>query len=214
MIIAIDGPAGVGKSSVAKRIARALSLYYLNSGNFYRAITLAQIQRGKSIGDMQALIETAQQASITIENGRINLNGEDVEDKLHTDAVDAWVAQHSAIVEVRHIVNSKLREATRKIDSIIEGRDISTVVYPDAKIKIYMDASVDVRAKRRFLQGTSTKTLEEIAENIATRDKIDKNKEEGSLAVAEGALYLDTSDLTIDEVCDRVISKIQEADLI
>ena len=99
------------------------------------------------------------------------------------------------------------------MSSVIEGRDIGTVVYPDAQVKIFMDASVAVRAERRFSQGTSEKTLKEIAENIAMRDKIDRNKEEGSLSVAEDAFYLDTSDLTIDEVCDTVIRKIQKARL-
>ena len=211
MIIAIDGPAGVGKSTVARRIADKLDMYYLNSGNFYRAITLAHINSEYLPEDTVNLVKTAEGARITIEGNRIFLDGRDVEDQLHTDIVDAWVAQHSAVVKVRHIVNLKLRKATETLNSVIEGRDIATVVYPDAQIKIYMDASVQVRAERRFAQGTSEKTFQEIKENITMRDKIDKNKEEGSLSVAEGAFYLDTSDLTIDEVCDTVIRKIQEA---
>ncbi|MAG14188.1 MAG: cytidylate kinase [Spirochaetales bacterium] len=214
MIVAIDGPAGVGKSTVAKRVAETLDFYYLNSGNFYRVITLAHIRSGELLADTDKLIDIARDANIAIVNSRICLDSRDVEDGLHTDAVDEWVAQHSAVVEVRHLVNAKLREATREIDSVIEGRDIATVVYPDAEVKVYMDASVKVRARRRFLQGTSTKSLAEIADNIAMRDNIDRNKAEGSLSVAEGALYLDTSDLTIDEVCDRVIRKIQEAELV
>ena len=212
MIVAIDGPAGVGKSTVARRVADELSFYYLNSGNFYRAITLAHINSGRPLDDASSLIETANGVDISIKNNRIYLNGRDVDEDLHTDSIDAWVAQHSAVVEIRHIVNSKLRKATENLNAVIEGRDISTVVYPDAEVKVFMDASVTVRAMRRFDQGVSSKSLKEIEQNIAMRDKIDKNKEEGSLLMAADALYLNTSDLTIDEVCDRVRRKIQEAE--
>ena len=210
MIIAVDGPAGVGKSTISKMVAERLGMVYINSGNFYRAITFAHLKEGKDPKNEKSLVKTAENIELTLENGRLLLFGQDIETFLHSDDVDAWVAQHSANISIRRLVNRIIREATHTVDAVIEGRDIGTVVYPDAALKVYMDASVEVRAKRRYLQGTSGKSLEELEGNIRMRDGIDKNKVEGSLRVAEGALYLDTSYLTIEEVCERVVRKIHE----
>ena len=207
MIIAIDGPAGVGKSTIAKRVAKELGMVYINSGMFYRAITYAHLKSGKEPSDQTAVLETARNADLSLVQGRIHLRGQDIEEHLHTDGVDAFVAHHSANVEVRDIVNSAIRSITAGTNAVIEGRDIGTVVYPDASLKVYLDASPLVRAHRRFTQGISNKTVEELAQNIQMRDEIDKNKKEGSLRIAEGALYLDTSHLTIEEVCERVIKQ-------
>jgi cytidylate kinase len=211
LIVAIDGPAGVGKSTVSKLVAERLGFYYVNSGNFYRVITYAHLRAGLDPEDTRRLIETAKSLDLSLVDGRLALAGEDVEDELHTDAVDEWVAQHSAVVEVRHIVNATIRKVIRDVNAVIEGRDIATVVYPDAEIKVFMDASVEVRAERRFQQGTSGKSYNDLLENITMRDAIDRNKQEGSLKMARGALYLDTSHLTIEEVCDRVVRKIRES---
>lgn len=210
MIAAIDGPAGVGKSTISRKAASATGMYYLNSGNFYRVITLAVLEAGLDPEKDENVLEIAENADIQLQNGKITLNGREVEGELHTDKVDSWVAQHSAIVKVRHIVNRILREVIGNIDAIVEGRDISTVVFPNAEVKIYLDASVEVRAQRRFEQGISTKTLEELRSNIEMRDQIDKNKELGSLVVPDDAYYLDTSHLTIDQVCEKVVRKIQD----
>jgi cytidylate kinase len=211
MIIAIDGPAGVGKSTVSRRVAEELGIPYINSGNFYRAITYAHLQAGIDPEDERLLISTAENIQLTLVNGRITLCGNDVEDHLHNDTVDSWVAPHSAIVRIRHIVNNTIRNAISNLDAVIEGRDIGTVVYPDADIKVYMDASVEVRALRRHNQGTSGQTLDALKASISARDQIDRTKQEGSLKIAEGALYLDTSLLTIEEVCETVIRQIRES---
>lgn len=210
MIVAVDGPAGVGKSTVSKRCAEALDYLYLNSGNIYRAVTRLHLDAGRDPEDHDALLATASNASITLEDSRILADGIDITDSLHNDDVDAWVAQHSAVVPVRHIVNRLIREATRGLDVIVEGRDITTVVFPDAEVKIYLDATIDVRAQRRFDQGTSKKSLEELRQNIAMRDHIDSNKDEGSLKRAPDAVYIDTSRLTINRVCERVIKFIRD----
>ena len=118
MVIAIDGPAGVGKSSIAKKIAEKMGIFYLNSGNFYRAITLYLLGKNIDIKDEKAVIDAASQCDITVKNHHVYLNGADVEDKLHSDAVDAVVAPVSAIVEVRHIVNRQLRELAKSLDLI------------------------------------------------------------------------------------------------
>lgn len=204
MIIAIDGPAGVGKSTVAERIAQKKGCIYINSGYFYRAITFAHLTQNKDPADNAAVIETARHVSLSLENGRIHFDGKDIQDRLHSDSVDAYVAQHSANVEVRHIVNRLIRSLTADIDAVIEGRDIGTVVYPDADYKVYLDASPRVRAERRFNQGISENSIEELEKNIQMRDAIDKNKKEGSLKVADDAYYLDTSYLTIEGVCEKV----------
>lgn len=209
MVVAIDGPAGAGKSTIAKKIAEQSCMFYLNSGNFYRAITFSALQNGVDPLDETKIIDEAKKCSLSLDNGRMHLNGVDIEDELHTDAVDRWVAEHSAIVAVRHVVNKKLREVSKDIDVVAEGRDITTVVFPDADLKVYLDATPEVRAKRRFGQGTSKLSYQEIVENIKKRDKIDKNKPFGSLTIAPDAFYLDTSDLTIDQVCDKVVDKIR-----
>lgn len=209
MVVAIDGPAGAGKSTIAKKIALQSRMFYLNSGNFYRAITFSALHNGVDPEDERKIIDEAKRCSLSLEKGKMHLNGIDIEDELHTDAVDRWVAEHSAIVEVRHVVNEKLREVSMDLDVVAEGRDITTVVFPDADLKVYLDATPEVRAKRRFDQGTSQLSYDEIVENIKKRDKIDKNKAFGSLTIAADAFYLDTSDLTIDQVCDRVVNKIK-----
>ena len=208
MVIAIDGPAGVGKSSIAKRIAERMGIFYLNSGNFYRAITLALLEKHIDIKDTQAVIQAAGECHITVKDHHVFLNGTDVEDKLHSDAVDAIVAPVSAIIEVRHIVNKALRELANHLDLISEGRDVTTVVFPDADYKFYFDADARTRAQRRFKQGTSSMTLEEIEKSIIERDKIDRNKAFGALKIAKDSIYIDTTGLTIDQVYAKVTDSI------
>lgn len=208
MIVALDGPAGAGKSTIAKKVAEKTGMFYLNSGNFYRAITYSVLKHNIDPKNEKAVIAIAEKARLEIRNGRVHLNGRDVEDELHTDRIDDWVSEHSAIVAVRHIVNRNLHTVSADLDVVVEGRDISTVVFPNAEVKIYLDASQEIRAKRRYEQGTSTLPINKILDNIKKRDMIDSGKVFGSLKIAPGALYLDTSDLTIDEVCDKVINKI------
>lgn len=208
MIVAIDGPAGVGKSTIAKRIALACDLFFINSGNFYRAITLKHQSLGRDMYDDRALAETAGEVDLTIRGGDLYLDGEDVELQLHTDEIDAHVARVSAIIPIRHVVNEALRKVGKQQDIIIEGRDVTTVVFPDADLKFYFDASIEIRAERRYKQQETSLRKQDIEEEIRKRDEIDKSKEFGALIVAEDADYIDTSYLTIDEVCEKVVRKI------
>jgi len=206
MVIAIDGPAGSGKSTIAKLLARQLKdgegrgFTYINSGNLYRAITLGCLRSGITPNDGGKALEYAKKARIDYRGEKIILDGEDVTGLLHSDEIDKWVAPLSAVVPIRHVVNGIIRGVSGGMNAVAEGRDMTTVVFPDAERRFYLDASVEARAKRRFDQGVSRLSLEEIKQTIEQRDAIDRNKEEGSLAIAKGVEYIDTSGLTINEV--------------
>ena len=209
MVVAIDGPAGVGKSTISKQIAERTGFLYLNSGNFYRAVTYLALQEGIDSRDSESITALAEKLDFSIVNGALHVNGKNIEEHLHTDAVDARVAQVSAIVPLRRIINRAILKSSRGLDIIVEGRDMTTVVFPEADLKIFLDASVETRAERRFKQGVSRLSLEEIKRGIEQRDEIDRNKEEGSLKISSDALYLDTSDLTIEQVCEKVIETLR-----
>jgi len=210
MIIAMDGPAGTGKSTIASIIAKKLDITYLNSGSFYRALTMALLDGGIDLSAQEKVVEFCKKQKLEYNKSRLVLNGVDVEDHLHDDRVSKNVAQISAIVPVRHLVNDRMQEITKSLDIVCEGRDMTTVVFPQAEYKFYLDASLDVQAQRRFDQGVSNMTLEEIKESIRKRDEIDRNKAEGALKIAEDAVYIDTSNLTIDMVCEIILNKIHK----
>ena len=213
MIIAIDGPAGTGKSTIAGIIAKKLGVTYLNSGSFYRALTMALLDGGFNLKDLkneEEIVEFCKKQKLEYLNSHLILNGTDVESHLHDDRISANAAQVSSIIMIRHLVNERMQEITKSLDIVCEGRDMTTVVFPQAEYKFYLDASLDVQAQRRFDQGVSGMTLEEVKEAIRKRDEIDKNKAEGKLKVADDAIYIDTSDLTIEQVCEIILSKIHK----
>ena len=209
MVIAIDGPAGTGKSTIASIIAEKLKVVFLNSGSFYRALTLALLDSSVDLQSEADVVDFCKKQLLEYKNSHLFLNGEDVESHLHDDRVSANVAQLSAIVEIRHLVNQRMREITESLSIVCEGRDMTTVGFPNADYKFYLDASLDVQAERRFNQGVSNLSLEEIKESIRKRDEIDKNKKEGALKIAQDAVYIDTSNLTIEEVCAIMLKHIQ-----
>ncbi|MBU0928410.1 MAG: 30S ribosomal protein S1 [Spirochaetes bacterium] len=210
MIVAMDGPAGTGKSTIARMVAEKNGFTYINSGSLYRAITLGAIRSSVPMADEAAMVAFAESVRLSYAAGRLLLDGADVEGDLRGAEVDANVAQVSSIVPVRRVVNRIVRALGAGMDAVVEGRDICTVVFPEAEVQIYIDATVDARAKRRFEQGTSDLSLEDIKKNIEMRDRIDTNKAEGSLKKSPKAFYLDTSHLTIDQVYDIVNTKIQQ----
>lgn len=209
MIIAIDGPAGTGKSTIAKMIAEKLNITFLNSGGFYRTLTIAVLKAKIDFSDEEKVINFCKNQKIEYTNeSHFILNDEDVTNHLHDDEVAQNVARFSAIIPIRHFVNELMRQITKSLSIVCEGRDMTTVVFPNAEHKIYLDASSEVRAKRRFEQGVSNLSIEEIKKSIDERDEIDKNKKEGALKISPDALYIDTSNLTIDNVCEIILKQI------
>ena len=208
MIIAIDGPAGTGKSTIARMIADSLGFTYVNSGSIYRAMTLHVLRCRINIEDIEEVISISRQANVEYRNGRLFLDGVDAEMDLRSAQVDAVVAQLSAIPALRAIVNKLVCQLAGSTNAVVEGRDMTTLVFPNAEIKFFLDASADARAKRRFEQRTSCLSLVDIKRNIEMRDTIDKTKSVGALKIAPDAEYLDSSYLTIQQVYDKVYGKI------
>ncbi|MDR0878548.1 MAG: (d)CMP kinase, partial [Treponema sp.] len=219
MVIAIDGPAGSGKSTIAQALAEGLSgqglqvpdgrqYTYINSGNLYRAVTLGCLRHQIDLADSEKALDYAKNAVIGYQGDRVFLDGEDVTGFLHSDEIDKYSAPLSAIVPIRHVINDLIRSLSQNRDVVVEGRDMTTVVFPHAEKRFYLDASPEARAKRRFDQGVSELSLDEIRASIAKRDEIDKNKEEGSLFVAPGVDYIDTSDLTLRQVYEKLVERI------
>ena len=210
MVIAIDGPAGSGKSTIARRIASELGWYFLNTGSFYRAYTLAQLEKGKDPLDRDSVLETAATTRITVQNGNICLNGVDVEDKLHTPLVDKYASPVSSDPRLREIVTEEeVRELAGTMNIVTEGRDTTTVIFPNAEYKFYFDASPEVRALRRLSEQPEL-NYDEVLHGIIERDRNDMNKSVGALKIAENAIYLDTTNLTIDAVCEKVYNAMQK----
>ncbi len=210
MVVAIDGPAGTGKSTVSRLVAEKTDFFYLNSGRFYRAITWKALRQRATQDDRDALIAIAARIDIDIADDRFLVDGVERTGELHTVDIDDAVAEVSSIPEVRIQVNRRIKRIAGKRDIVVEGRDMSTVVFPDAEVKVFLDASPHIRAQRRFEQLGRQGKIEAIREAIEERDRIDRTKPMGRLEQSKEALYIDTTDLTIDQVCAKVVAIIHE----
>lgn len=218
-VVAMDGPAGTGKGTITKLVSQELGLVNVDTGAIYRSIALETLNRGFNPQEnQQEIIDLVDEVKIEIENKKgeqtILLNGTDVTNQIRTPEVTNLVSQVSSIVEVRLKVTDIERSFAKENDIIMEGRDIGTYVFPNADVKIYLDASPEERAKRRFLQneekGIHT-PYEQLLEEINRRDYNDKHKEIGSLKVAEDAIVIDSTTMSIEEVKNRVIEIINQA---
>lgn len=196
--IALDGPAGSGKSSVARALAAELGARHLDTGAIYRAITLACVEAGADLTDAEACADVARRAHIAQEGGRTRLDGRDVEDAIRGDAVSAQVSTVSAHASVRDVLLQHQRELAAG-GAVVEGRDIGTVVLPDADVKVFLTASAEERARRRAAQ-LGRDDVEVLKAAIEQRDRLDSEREVAPLRPAEDALVLDTTDLPFDEV--------------
>lgn len=214
--IAIDGPAGSGKSTVARRVAEKLGLLYLDSGAMYRAVTLLAIQDGLT-ADSPELIERVKACHIEFaDNGRtILLNTEDVSVDIRTPPVNRRVADIAKIPEIRHEIVKHQQRIGAEGRIIAEGRDLTTIVFPHADFKFYLDASVTERAKRRLADLEKQNvdiTLAAVEAEISARDEKDKTRAHSPLRAAEDAIIVDTTDKTIDEVVDFILMHICEGE--
>lgn len=208
-IVAIDGPAGTGKGTITKLIADELKLVNIDTGAMYRCVTLQALRQGiTSIEEKEKIIQIAKNIDIKMQKeGEIYLNGENVSKEIREKEVSAFVSPVSSIPEVREIMVELQRKMAQNADVIMEGRDITTVVFPNANVKIYLDASVEERAKRRFKENQEKgidMTYEEVLEAIKTRDYNDMHKPVGALKIAEDAIVIDTTHLTIGQVKGKV----------
>ncbi len=214
--IAIDGPAGSGKSTIAKMVAERLDFTYLDTGAMYRAITYLALQKG-IVDDENAVNELVDGLEVTLnfEDGltHVFVDGDEVTEHIRTPEVNSKVSEIAAMPFVRKEL-VRMQQAMGKVGNVVaEGRDITTVVFPDADLKIYLDATVDVRAERRYkeyLEKGVAITLDEVKENIRKRDRIDSGREASPLRVAENAIRVDTSNLTVDEEFEILIENIKK----
>ncbi len=216
MIIAIDGPAGAGKSTVAKLVAGRLKYLYLDTGAMYRALTLKALRKGIGANDIQKIASLASESIIDLINNpdgslTVTLDGEDVSLAIRKPEITKSVSDIAKIKEVRQIMLRLQRELGKKGDVVLDGRDIGTVVFPDAERKFYLDADLRERANRRHkeLNGLGEKiALDAVHQDLSNRDKIDTSRQFAPLRQAEDAVYIDTTMLTIDEVVEKVLSHI------
>ena len=216
--IAIDGPAGAGKSSIAKALSKRLGYIYIDTGAMYRAVALFFVENNISDGTdsrIESLLEKLE-ISIKYEDGaqKVILNGEDVTGKLRLEEIGKMASKFSAIGSVREKLVALQRKLAQKENVVMDGRDIGTVVLPNADLKIYLSASSKVRAERRYLEllekGHTDLDINEIEDEIIKRDEADMNRKISPLKQADDAYYLDSSDMTLEEVVSKILSMVKE----
>lgn len=211
--VAIDGPAGAGKSTIAKLVAKEKGYIYVDTGAMYRGLAIHFIKKGLKAEDIKGIVEACKDAEVSIvyENDvqQIYLNGENVTAMLRTEEVGNMASKTSAIPAVREKLLELQRTLAREKNVIMDGRDIGTNILPNADVKIYLTASVETRATRRYkelLEKGETCVYEEIAQDIKERDERDMNREIAPLKQAEDAILVDSSEMTIDEVVKTICS--------
>lgn len=216
--IAIDGPAGAGKSTVARRVAERLHIRYLDTGAMYRAMALYAMRCGVPVGDEAAVERVLRDADIRVrytEDGqRVLLSGEDVTDGLRTPELSMAASDVSAHRAVRVKLTELQREVARENDVVMDGRDIGTNVLPDTPYKFYLTASVEERARRRLLElaarGAAAGTLADVAREIEQRDYNDSHRAYMPLRQAKDALYIDSTGMTVEEVTETILRRVRE----
>lgn len=210
MQIAVDGPAGAGKSSIAKIVAQKLGLEYIDSGAIYRALAKKILDSNIKIEDYASIKNTLESTSIELVDGDVFIDGVNFMPFIRSSEVTAVVSPFSAQIEVREKVNSFLNSYSQNKSVIMDGRDIGSVVFPNAEYKFYLDASVEERARRRLAEIKYSSSLEEIKEAISKRDYNDEHREVGALKRVEDAIYIDTTDMSMEQVVNKILFNIKK----
>ena len=215
LVVGIDGPAGSGKGTITKLVADELNLVNIDTGAMYRCVALATLENNISLDDEEKIIELSKKIKIEFDtNEHTFLDGKDVSKEIREKKVSDIVSIISKIVDVRKEMVKQQQALAEGKDVIMEGRDITTVVFPNADFKFYLDATAEERAKRRLKQNEEkgiNMSYEEILESINTRDYNDTHKDYGALTRTEDQIYIDSTNLTVDEVADIIINKIKES---
>ena len=213
MIIAIDGPSGAGKGTVARALAARLGYRHVDTGAMYRAVAWKATQEGIDLSDEAAVAALGERATFDVEAGRISIDGHDVRAAIRTPEIDKAAASVARHPSVRRVLVARQREFGAGGGGVMAGRDIGTVVFPHADVKIYLDASPEERARRRAADPahTSSKTsqLSEVATALAERDKSDSTRAVSPLAIAPDATVVDTTGVSVEDVIERVLSVIE-----
>jgi len=209
-VIAIDGPAGSGKSTVARALAQALGLRYLDTGAMYRSVAFAALRRGIDPEDIEPVAKVAREFDLRMsDDGIVKVDGVDATIEIRGPEVTRAVSIVAANPLVREEMRSRQREwATKNGGGVMEGRDIGTVVFPDAALKVYLDASPEVRADRRSKEVTDL-SYETVAADIARRDALDQGRNDSPLRTADDAVVIDTSNRSIDEIVEQVMQHLE-----
>jgi cytidylate kinase len=209
--IALDGPAGAGKSTVARLVAKALGFVYVDTGAMYRAVTWHALSRGISVEDVGAIVAAAREISIILAPGEagqlVYVDGEDVTEYIRSSAINRNVSYIARIPEIRELLVSMQKRLAEGKGVVMDGRDIGTKVLPDAEVKVYLTANARRRAERRFSElGDPQISIEELETQIRNRDFLDKEREVSPLMQAEDAVLLDTTEMSLEEVVEAVLA--------
>jgi cytidylate kinase len=208
VVVAIDGPAGAGKSTIAKRVAARLGFTYIDTGAMYRAVALWGQRQGVDMTDMHRMEQLAIAAQIDLAPGRIALNGEDVTEAIRTPEVSSGASKVAVIPGVRRAMVAKQREIGQRTSVVMEGRDIGTVVFPAADVKIFLDANPEERVRRRFAENKAkgeTVDHSDLAAQMRERDQRDSTRADAPLSQAPDAVYLDSTSMGLDEVEEAIL---------
>jgi len=216
-VVAIDGPAGSGKSTVAKALARELEWDYIDTGAMYRCLCLKALRNQVELQDENGLIELLADTSMrmTFEDGklRVYMDGEEVSEAIRQNEVSRRVSEVAALEQVRKRLVNLQRSMGESGEVVMDGRDIGTVVFPDAAYKFYLDASLEIRARRRYTELREKQEnveFESVVEEIKKRDETDRERASGPLKVADDAVHIDTSQLTVDQVVHRLLEMMED----
>jgi cytidylate kinase len=208
LIIAIDGPGGSGKSTVARSVARRLGFTYIDSGAMYRAVALWALRLGMDLDDLHRLEQLAREAHIELPGDQVLLNGEDVTADIREPKISEAASRVAAQPGVRRAMREEQRRIGLEGPAVMEGRDIGTVVFPEARVKIFLDAQPEARAQRRASELGAT--VEDVARDLEARDQRDRNRAEAPLTQAPDAEYLDTTHLTLAEAEEAVLKLVRD----